>query len=98
MQKRRVGVTARSRQTVGNRETGCLQVATEIAAPLEFENTNGHRGERRNQSADGSMATRARETVGRIESSGGSMGLRDPETARYARMRRCLKLLQGASP
>jgi hypothetical protein len=36
MRKRRVGVTARSRQIVGGQATGSLQIATEIAAPLEL--------------------------------------------------------------
>lgn len=41
MRKRRVGVTARSRQNVGNRETGALQFATEMAAPLEMRTPAG---------------------------------------------------------
>ena len=36
MRERRVGVTARSRQVEGNQATGSLQIASEIAAPLEL--------------------------------------------------------------
>ena len=59
MRKRRVGVTARSRRIVGKQATDSPQIASEMAAPLCIENTNGHRGEGRKQSADGSMATMA---------------------------------------
>ena len=64
MRKRRVGVTARSRQIVGNQVTGTPQFATEIAAPLELRTPKGTCGEGRNQSANGSMVTMARESDG----------------------------------
>src|ERR1700674_3701724 len=41
MRKRRVEVTARSRQIVGSQATGFLQVDTEIAAPLELRTPMG---------------------------------------------------------
>jgi hypothetical protein len=41
MRKRRVGVTARSRQSVGNQATGTLQLDTEMAAPLELRTPAG---------------------------------------------------------
>jgi hypothetical protein len=62
MRKRRVGVTARSREIVGNQETGTLQIDAEMAAPLELRTPNGTCGEGCKQSADGSMVTMARET------------------------------------
>src|ERR1035437_7854047 len=102
MRKRRVGVTARSRQNDGNQATGTLQIVTEMAAPLEFRTPAGTCGATGKQSADGSMATKARESTGRVQSEERSQGERDGEvgrgTARYARMRRCLILRQGASP
>src|ERR1035441_941732 len=102
MRKRRVGVTARSRQNDGNQATGTLQFVTEMAAPLEFRTPAGTCGGSCKQSADGSMATKARESTGRVQSEERSQGERDGEvgrgTARYARMRRCLILRQGASP
>src|ERR1700676_3594529 len=64
MRKSRGGVTARSRQVVGNQVTGTPQIATEIAAPLEFRTPKGTCGEGRNQSADGSMVTMARKSDG----------------------------------
>jgi len=42
MRKRRVGVTARSRQNVGNLATGSPQFVTEMAAPLAIENPSRH--------------------------------------------------------
>lgn len=41
MRKRRVGVTARSRQNDGNQATGTLQFGTEMAAPLELRTPAG---------------------------------------------------------
>jgi hypothetical protein len=64
MRKRRVGVTARSRQIDGSQETGYPQFATEMAAPLELRTPKGTCGESCNQSADGSMVTMARESKG----------------------------------
>jgi hypothetical protein len=109
MRKRRVGVTARSRQIEGSRVTGFLQIDTEMAAPLELRTPTGTcGGEGRNQSADGSMATMARESMGRMQSEVSSPGKGQGETrqgetrqgdgALKARMRRCLILRQGASP
>ena len=63
MRKRRVGVTARSRQNDGNQATGALQFVTEMAAPLELRTPAGTCGGSCNQSADGSMATMARREV-----------------------------------
>jgi hypothetical protein len=60
MQKRRVGVTARSRQIVGRQATESPQIVTEMAAPFELRTPKGTFGERR-LSADGSMATKARD-------------------------------------
>src|ERR1035438_10698699 len=92
MRKRRVGVTARSRQNDGNQATGTLQFVTEMAAPLEFRTPAGTCGGSCKQSADGSMATKARESTGRVQSEERSQGERDGEvgrgTARYARMDR----------
>ena len=100
MRKRRVGVTARSRQIVGNQVTGTPQFATEIAAPLELRTPMGTCGEGRNQSADGSMVTMARELTGRMQSEksrGGKQSM-PGRVARCARMRRCLILRQGGKP
>ena len=85
MRKRRVGVTARSRQIVGNQVTGTPQFATEIAAPLELRTPMGTCGEGRNQSADGSMVTMARELTGRMQSEKSGEGKRAP--GRDARIR-----------
>jgi hypothetical protein len=60
MRKRRVGVTARSRRNVGKQATEALQFGTEMAAPLELRTPAGTCGKGRNQSADGSMASKAR--------------------------------------
>src|ERR1039457_1468411 len=102
MRRRRVGVTARSRQNVGNQATGTLQFVTEMAAPLELRTPAGTCGKGCKESADGSMATKARESTGRMQSEERSQGERDGEvrqgTARHARMRRCLILRQGAKP
>jgi hypothetical protein len=45
MRKRRVGVTAGSRQIVGSQETGSLQIDAEMAAPLELRTPMGTCGE-----------------------------------------------------
>jgi len=63
MRKRRVGVTARSRQTGDGQATGRLQVDTEMAAPPELRTPTGTAAKGRNESADGSKATEARESV-----------------------------------
>src|SRR5713226_4911039 len=49
MRKRRVGVTARSRQIVGNQATGSLQIDTEMAAPLELRTPTGTAAEAANR-------------------------------------------------
>src|SRR5664280_120895 len=82
MRKRRVGVTARSRQNDGNQATGTLQFVTEMAAPLEFRTPAGTCGGSCKQSADGSMATKARESTGRVQSEERSQGERDGEVGR----------------
>jgi hypothetical protein len=98
MRKRRVGVTARSRQIEGSQETGSLEIDTEMAAPLESRTPTGtYGGQGRHQSADGSMATKAQESTGRMPSEESSQGKRNGEKRRgsgalKARMRRCLKL------
>ena len=69
MRKRRVGVTARSRQIEGNQATGLLQIATEMAAPLEFRTPMGTEAESQ-PSADGSMATMAQRTGNWLETGG----------------------------
>lgn len=101
MRKRRVGATARSRRIVGKRATGSPQIATEMAAPLELRTPMG-------TAAKAAIRVRMeawrqwRSGVRRrkeIEVNQGSQ----PATeiggrARYARMRRCLKLRQGINP
>jgi len=67
MRKRRVGVTARSRQNDGNQETGTPQFATEMAAPLEIRTPAGTCGKSCNQSADGSLAKKAQQTTCRSQ-------------------------------
>ena len=74
LRKRRVGVTARSRQNDGNQATGTLQFVTEMAAPLELRTPAGTCGEGCKPSADGSMATKARESTGRVQSEERSPG------------------------
>jgi hypothetical protein len=103
MRRRRVGVTARSRQNEGNQATGAPQFGTEMAAPLELRTPAGTSSGSCNESADGSMATQARGSQpaeepfqesrqkGKAMTVGGSGALE-------ARMRRCLTLRQGASP
>jgi hypothetical protein len=104
--KRRVGVTAWLRQIGGNRVTGSAQIATEMAAPFELRTPTGTAANRLHQSANGSMATTALESTGRGRQSAkptnratAARGREQGGTARReARMRRCLKLRQGASP
>ena len=95
------------RWTVGNQATGSPQVDTEMAAPPELRTPMGTCGEGRNQSADGSMATVGAEVLdSRRQSERGWQGMTAPGlrgsmlrgSALEARMRRCLKLRQGASP
>jgi hypothetical protein len=101
MRKRRVGVTARSWRNVGNQATGALQFGTEMAAPLELRTPAGTCGKGCNQSADGSMATMARgsqraekRSKEHVPGKRKGAGSGEPE----ARLRRSLKLRQGASP
>ena len=98
MRKRRVGVTAGSRQTEGNQATGSFQVATEMAAPLELRTPMG-------TAARAAIRVRMeawRQWRGRqlAESNPmeGHWAIPYTEPARAARMRRCLILRQGASP
>ena len=103
MRRRRVGVTARSRQNVGNQATGALQFGTEMAAPLELRTPAGTCSGSCKQSADGSMATQARGSQPAEERSKESMPKggsddRGGSGALEARMRRRLKHRQGASP
>jgi hypothetical protein len=109
MRRRRVGVTARSRQIVGSQATGFPQVDTEMAAPLELRTPTGTCGEGCNQSADGSMATMAPGSTDRMQSEKSWEGKRERDlgggswrkawrSALRALMRRCLIHRQGASP
>jgi hypothetical protein len=98
MRKRRVGVTAGSRQTEGGQVTDFLQVVTEMAAPLEFRTPMG-------TAARAAIRVRMeawRQWRGRqlAESNPreGHWAITYTEPARGARMRRCLILRQGASP
>lgn len=105
MRKRRVGVTARSREIVGNQATGTPQIATEIAAPhvsrtpmstvaaatTECGWKHGDTGAKDNRTDNGSG------DIAIAEPGKNGTG-RSGERAKAARMRRCLKLRQGASP
>jgi hypothetical protein len=105
MRKRRVGVTARSRQIVGNQATGFPQVVTEMAAPPELRTPMGTAAKaairvrmeawrqwRWSRPSEGSP--REMEGSGRS----GVQGKPAADGALVARMRRCLILRQGASP
>ena len=107
MRRRRVGVTARSRQNVGNQATGALQFGTEMAAPLGIENTSRHL-QRKLQTECGwkhgdkgaGKSTSRRTIQGEIERSRrayakGESDVRRGSGALEARMRRRLKLRQG---
>jgi len=104
MQKRRVGVTAESRLIVENQATGTPQIASEIAAPLvsrtpmgtvatatiecgwkrgDTTGGQGNRAESSSDETDGYPRERGKWRVGQRAE---------------ARMRRCLKLRQGAKP
>jgi hypothetical protein len=104
MRKRRVGVTARSRRIVGNQATGTPQIASEIAAPLVSRTPRGTVA-----AATTECGWKRGDTTGvpdnRAEGSSGEMGIGQESgirpkgtSALEARMRRCLKLRQGASP
>jgi hypothetical protein len=102
MRKRRVGVTARSRQNVGNQATGTPQFVTEMAAPLELRTPAGTCGP--------TAANRVRMEAWRQWRGEVNEQKNNPRSvcqgkerergsrARYARLRRCLMLRQGASP
>jgi len=90
MQRRRVGVTARSRRNVGPQATGTPQFATEIAAPLKLRTPAGTCGGSCKSSANGSLA---------IKAWGIQRQKNHPsDGAPVARVRRGLTLRQGASP
>ena len=93
MWRRRVGVTAGSRRVAReSRLSGRPQLRWQH--PSALRTPMGTRGEGRDQSADGSMATVALESVGRRRKEYG-LGA---DSALNARMRRCLILRQGARP
>ena len=102
MRKRRVGATARSRRIVGKRATGSPQIATEMAAPLELRTPMGTAAKaairvRMEAWRQWRSGVRRRKEIGmNPEERGRRSGTGG--RARYARMRRCLKLRQGASP
>jgi hypothetical protein len=103
MRKRRVGVTARSRLIAGNQATGSLEIDTEMAAPLELRtptSTAAQSGGRVRMEAwrQGRWSQWAE---GQSAASGQGKREWNPgpgNGALKARMRRCLKLRQGASP
>ena len=94
-------MTARSRQIVGSPATGSPQIGTEIAAPLELRTpmgtvatvTNRVRMEARRQGRGSQSAEDSFKEMVENEGRDGLVG-----SAPGARMRRCLKLRQGASP
>jgi len=103
MQKRRVEVTARSREIVGNQATGTPQIDTEIAAPLVLRTPMGtvaaattecgwKRGD--TDAKDNRAEDSSEETAENPRDNEDCEGGRAPQ----ARMRRCLILRQGASP
>ena len=100
--KRRVGVTARSRQVVGNRGTGTPQIATEIAAPLVLRTPTGTVAGATTECGwkhgdTGAQDSRAdNRSCERVQSEESGM-LRGGRRAQ-ARMRRCLILRQGDEP
>jgi hypothetical protein len=104
--KRRVGVTARSRLIVGNQATGTPQIATEIAAPLVSRTPRGtvaaattECGWKRGDTDTGCKQSGRKPFPGnRGSKRGRDSGKGEADGALEARMRRCLKLRQGASP
>ena len=100
MGKRRVGVTARSRQIETNQGTGGLQIVTEMAAPPELRTPMG--------TAAAKAARRVRMEVWRQwrgsqsaewnPNQAGRASRARSAMARCARMRRCLILRQGGKP
>ncbi len=104
MRKRRVGVTARSRQNVGNQVTGTLQFDTEMAAPLELRTPAGTLRQRLQTECGwkhgdkGAGKSTGRETIKQNMQREREEEVRRRKSAPKARMRRCLKLGQGAKP
>ncbi len=102
MRKRRVGVTARSRQIVGRQGTGSAEVDTEMAAPHELRTPMGTAVEAAIECGwkhgdNGAGVNRQKTIRGKcVEEE--RVSIAAGETARCARMRRCLILRQGASP
>jgi hypothetical protein len=64
MRERRVGVTARSRQIEGNQATGSLQIASEIAAPLELRTPTSTAAKAANRVRMEAWRTMALESMG----------------------------------
>ena len=101
MRKRRVGVTARSRRIVGKQATGSSQIATEKAAPLELRTPMGAAAQaairvRMEAWRQWRSGVRRRKEIGMNHGEPGRRGTGG--AARYARMRRCLKLRQRVNP
>jgi hypothetical protein len=98
MQKRRVGVTAWSRRIESNQATGSIQVATEIAAPLELRTPTGTAGHGpAHESADGSRAITAQEsTGGKPSGQQASRAMRRREQAVHRRAGTGTKVRHGA--
>lgn len=101
MRKRRVGVTARSRRIVGKQATGSPQIAAEMAAPLELRTPMGTAAQaairvRMEAWRQWRSGVRRRKEIGMNHGEPGRRGTGG--AARYARMRRCLKLRQGVNP
>jgi len=102
MWKRRVGVTARLRQIGGNQVIGSPQIASEMAAPIELRTPMGTAASRCIRvRMEAWRQWRWSQSTEHNPTSGGT----EPErpvvggAARLAaRMRRCLKLRQGARP
>jgi hypothetical protein len=102
MRKRRVGVTAWSRQIVGSQATGAPQIATEIAAPLVLRTPMGTVAaatecgwKHGDTGAEGNRAEDSSKTIAPRQAE--SRKLRGGRRAE-ARMRRCLILRQGDEP
>src|SRR5438445_11813232 len=93
MWRRRVGVTAGSRRVARESWLSC-RPQLRWQHPSALRTPMGTRGAGRDQSADGSMATVALESVDRRRKTY-RLGA---DSALNARMRRCLILRQGARP
>ena len=103
MRKRRVGVTARSRQHNGNRATGTPQFVTEMAAPLEMRTPAGTCGPRLQPECgwkhgdNGAWKSTSRSTI-QGEHGREKRWIWRVRWRAKARMRRCLKLRQWQAP